>query len=242
LSKVLSDPYYWMSTQETAMCLKAIGSFAGMEKRGEFKFAYTINGKTTRVVSQQAVYQVPVAVLDLRKQNVTLENQGTGSLFARIITEGIPAQGQEEDAQNNLGLSVRYTTVKGAPIDITSIEQGTQLVAEVSVTHKGTRSYYENLALAQVFPSGFEINNLRLTDDNAFLKSGSYNYQDIRDDRVYTYFGLSANETRTFKVLLTASYSGSFYLPAVSCEAMYDHSIYARQKGSLIEIVKPGVQ
>jgi alpha-2-macroglobulin len=163
-------------------------------------------------------------------------------LFARIITEGIPAQGQEEDAQNNLGLSVRYTTVKGAPIDITSIEQGTQLVAEVSVTHKGTRSYYENLALAQVFPSGFEINNLRLTDDNAFLKSGSYNYQDIRDDRVYTYFGLSANETRTFKVLLTASYSGSFYLPAVSCEAMYDHSIYARQKGSLIEIVKPGVQ
>lgn len=242
LSKALSDPYYWMSTQETAMCLKAIGSFSGMDKRGDFKFAYTLNGKTIRVVSQQPVFQVPVPVLDLRKQIVSLENQGGGALFARVITEGIPAQGQEEDAANNLAISVRYTNMKGAPVDITRIEQGSQLIAEVAVTHKGTRSYYENLALAQVFPSGFEINNLRLTDDNEFLKSGVYNYQDIRDDRVYTYFGLSANETRTFKVILTASYSGTFYFPAVSCEAMYDHSIYARQKGFVVEITKAGVQ
>jgi alpha-2-macroglobulin len=39
-------------------------------------------------------------------------------------------------------------------------------------------------------------------------------------------------------VSLTASYSGSFYLPATSCEAMYDKSIYARQKGHGIEVVK----
>jgi hypothetical protein len=39
--------------------------------------------------------------------------------------------------------------------------------------------------------------------------------------------------------LLTASYAGSYYLPSVSCEAMYDHSIYARQKGQVVEVVKP---
>jgi alpha-2-macroglobulin len=242
LSKVLSDPYYWMSTQETAMCLKAVGSFAGMEKRGDFKYAYTVNGKKTSVVSQLPVSQIPVAVLDLKKKLVSIENEGSGSIFARVITEGIPAQGQEEEAQNNLALTVRYTDVKGKSIDVSRLEQGSQFIAEVSVSHQGTRSYYENLALVQVFPSGFEINNLRLNDDNEFLKSSAANYQDIRDDRVYTYFGLSYNESKTFRVMLTASYSGSFYLPAVSCEAMYDKSIYARKKGYTIEIVKLAAQ
>jgi hypothetical protein len=43
--------------------------------------------------------------------------------------------------------------------------------------------------------------------------------------------------------MLTASYAGTYYLPAVSCEAMYDKSIYVRKKGYTVEVVKPaGVQ
>ncbi|MBK8291244.1 MAG: hypothetical protein IPK96_10190 [Flammeovirgaceae bacterium] len=54
-----------------------------------------------------------------------------------------------------------------------------------------------------------EINNLRLTDDEAAGITGDVpTYQDIRDDRVYTYFDLNANQRKTFKVLLTASYAG----------------------------------
>ena len=32
-------------------------------------------------------------------------------------------------------------------------------------------------------------------------------------------------QQKTFKVLLTASYAGTYYLPAVSCEAMYDPAV-----------------
>ncbi|MDZ7648948.1 MAG: hypothetical protein U5K54_18245, partial [Cytophagales bacterium] len=67
-------------------------------------------------------------------------------------------------------------------------------------------------------------------------------YQDIRDDRVHTYFDLNANQRKTFKVMLTASYAGSYYLPAVSGEAMYDNSVYARKKGKVVEVVKKVVQ
>jgi uncharacterized protein YfaS (alpha-2-macroglobulin family) len=89
-----------------------------------------------------------------------------------------------------------------------------------------------------VFPSGWEINNLRLDEAEAFVKSGSFQYQDIRDDRVFTYFDLPRNQTKTFRVLLTATYSGKYYLPAISCEAMYDRSIYARKKGQDVEVLK----
>ena len=111
-------------------------------------------------------------------------------------------------------------------------------MAEVTVTHAGLRTQYENLALSQVFPSGWEISNLRLTDDEGLSQASSYNYQDIRDDRVYTYFDLSPNQRKTFKVLLTATYSGTYYLPAVNCEAMYDKSIFARKKGYTVEVLK----
>lgn len=41
---------------------------------------------------------------------------------------------------------------------------------------------------------------------------------------------------------LKASYSGSYYLPALSCEAMYDRGIYARKKGKVVEVVKKVIQ
>jgi hypothetical protein len=156
--------------------------------------------------------------------------------------EGTPARGAEEDEEKNLAVRVRYTDPDGKEIDITKLEQGTEFVAEVSVTHLGTRSSYENLALGQVFPSGWEINNLRLTGDEQFVKNDGFNYQDIRDDRVYTYFDLGMNGTRTYRIMLTASYAGTYYLPAVSCEAMYDRSIYARKKGQVVEVVKAVTQ
>ena len=238
LSRRLSDPNGWLSTQETAMALRAIGNFAGLEKRGDLRFANSVNGKTTEVVSAKPVSQIPIPINALGAQKVAVTNSGGGLLFARLIMEGTPARGDEEAAQNNLFLKVRYTDMRGIDIDVSALEQGTQFVAEVSVTASGVRSYYENLALSQVFPPGWEINNLRLNDDNGLLKTDAFNYQDIRDDRVYTYFGFSPNERRTYRILLTASYAGKYYLPAISCEAMYDKSIYARTKGMEVEVIK----
>jgi uncharacterized protein YfaS (alpha-2-macroglobulin family) len=39
-------------------------------------------------------------------------------------------------------------------------------------------------------------------------------------------------------VLLNATYVGKYYLPAVYCEAMYNKSISALQKGEWVEVVK----
>lgn len=239
LSQYLGDAGYWLSTQETSMALNAIGKFAGMDKRGEIKYSYTLNGKTINAVSVLPVSQIQIPVSGVKSQSVEITNGGSAMLYARLIMEGTPARANEEDGENNLGLTVRYTDMQGREIDVTNLEQGTEFIAEVSVSHKGLRSYYANLALAQVFPSGWEINNLRLTGDENLISSSGFDYQDIRDDRVYTYFGLSPNERRSFKVSLTATYAGSYYMPAVSCEAMYDKSIYARKRGQVVNVIKP---
>ena len=46
------------------------------------------------------------------------------------------------------------------------------------------------------------------------------------------------SETRTFKILLNASYLGKYYLPGLQCEAMYDNDFLARTKGQWVEVVK----
>jgi uncharacterized protein YfaS (alpha-2-macroglobulin family) len=60
---------------------------------------------------------------------------------------------------------------------------------------------------------------------------------------VYTFFTLWVGETKVFRVSLSATYAGTYYLPATSCEAMYDKNIYARKKGKVVEVEKAaGVQ
>ena len=65
---------------------------------------------------------------------------------------------------------------------------------------------------------------------------------DIRDDRVNFYFDLdrkrNTSETKTFTVLLNAAYLGTYYLPGIQVEAMYDNDYLVRTKGNWIEVVK----
>lgn len=229
---------YWMSTQTIAYCLKSVGQFVATEKKGEVKYALMYNNKMQNLVSSLPLSQMPLEVKGAQKSSLKVTNQSEGSLFVRVINTGIPAQGEEKAEQNNLAITASYTDMKGNAIDVLRLEQGTEFMAHVTVKNLTVRNDYQNLALSQVFPSGWEINNLRLTGDQNLVKTDRGNYQDIRDDRVYTYFSLSNYGQRTFSVVLTASYAGTFYLPGVNCEAMYDHSIYAKEKGQLVEVLK----
>ena len=125
-------------------------------------------------------------------------------------------------------------------MDPVQLEQGTDFVAEVSLTHPGIRSGYKELALTQMFPAGWEIRNLRLDNMESSRVKSQPDYQDIRDDRVYSYFSLGKGESKTFVVLLNAAYLGEFFLPAVYCEAMYDNEIHATRAGKRVKVTKQG--
>lgn len=228
----------WLSTQSVAWSLKSVASFVGLETRGELKFVYTYKGKDINASTEMPVAQLTLQVEGVPSGALKVVSQSKGPLFVRLIKTGAPARGSEQDAENNLNIAVSYTDTDGNALDPTRLEQGTEFIASVTITNPAVRGTYQNMALNQIFPSGWEINNLRLDEAESRLKGDRPTYQDIRDDRVYTYFDIVSGQRKTFKVLLTASYAGSYYLPAVSCEAMYDHTIYARKKGQVVEVVK----
>ena len=230
----------WLGTQTTAYALLAISKYVGEDEvQQQFQFTYQVNeGQSVNAGSGNPVMQVEVPVRAGREGKLLVKNGSQGKLFARLILRGQPVTGAETDAANDLQVAVSYKDREGNPINTGSLLQGSDFVAEVRVTHPGSRPIrYQELALSQVFPSGWEILNTRL---DAMEDEGpqpvNYEYQDIRDDRVNTFFDLAPGETHTFRVLLNAAYEGRFYLPATSCEAMYDNSIYAREAGQWVEV------
>lgn len=237
LSEALNNAGYFMSTQTTAWCLKSVSRFAAGEKRDQLKFSYTFGGKEKEVVTQLPYAQVNLPSADAAV-SLQLMNTSASTLFVRFTAVGTPSRGEETEESRNLNMRVEYLDLQGRPVDVSSLEQGTQFVASVTVTN-GRRNALKNMSLAQVFPSGWEITNLRLDEVESRAGGDRPNYQDIRDDRVYTHFDLHAGERKTFRVLLTAAYAGTYYLPAVICEAMYDPSVYARTKGYVVNVIKP---
>lgn len=241
LAAKLGNNVYWMSTQSTAYCLMAISKYAKLNGNTSALAAEVKAGNETVSVSDfnKAKYRIVELKNPDAQAAVKVQVKGSGNLFVRLVKQGIPKAGEETDKFSNLELLVNYKTLNGNPIDVANLEQGTDFMAEVSIKNPGVRGMYRNLALSQIFASGWEIRNQRL-DNITYLKGDIPTYQDIRDDRVYSYFDLGVGGVKTFKVLLNASYKGTFYLPGVSCEAMYDNSISAHVAGKWVTVRRQG--
>jgi uncharacterized protein YfaS (alpha-2-macroglobulin family) len=230
----------WYSTQSTAYSLVAISKYLGDQKpSGQIKASFqTAGGNWVNLNTLKYIAQANIPVKNVDASSINIKNGSNGVLYARIIMEGIPEAGNETDASNGLKAETIYRTLEGSIVDPSNIEQGTDFYVQVKLTNP-TALEYKQMALSQIFPSGWEIINTRLLEIDNVTKSSIPTYQDIRDDRVYTYFDLKAGETKTFSVLLNASYTGHYYLPAINCEAMYDATINARRKGVWVDVVKP---
>ncbi|KAA2244461.1 hypothetical protein F0L74_00315 [Chitinophaga agrisoli] len=230
----------WYSTQTTAYSLIAIAHYCGSNTGGsKMNFTYRINGANGTVNGNSYITQIPVTFA--ATNNVTLQNNGQNVLYARMIMQGQPEAGQEPVAEHHpeiLDMQVKYSTRNGKPLDPATLTQGSDFMATVTIRNPGKRGYYEQMALSQIFPSGWEILNTRLLESDSAFSQSPFTYMDIRDDRVYTYFNIEENKTYTYNVLLNAAYLGRYYLPATSCEAMYDNTIHDFAPGKWVEIVK----
>lgn len=229
----------WYSTQTTAYSLLAIAKFCGQNSpSNKLNYTYQLDGIKGNVSSEQYLNSTQ---LNFKNNQASIKNNGKNVLFVRLVLQGQPVAGQNNFLPNNtdaLEMNVNYKTLKGLTIDPKNLKQGTDFYAEVTIKNPGKQGYYEQMALTQIFPSGWEIINTRLNDNESMLASSPYTYIDIRDDRVFTYFNLRENETVTYKVLLNASYLGKYYLSSVQCEAMYNNNISSTTPGKWVQVVK----
>jgi uncharacterized protein YfaS (alpha-2-macroglobulin family) len=229
----------WMSTQATAYSLLAIGKMVVKNGGKAINLSLTQNGKMQAINTKSSMVQKGL-IVQTGNNSITIKNKENNVVFTRIINSGKLPLGDELVEQRGLSVTVNYTDLKGNPINVNNLKQGQDFVAKISVSNPKNKTV-KDIALTQIFPSGWEIVNTRFTDFGTTAKSDA-RYTDIRDDHVNFYFDLNHVRnnvnSKTFSVLLNAAYLGKYYLPGVQVEAMYDNDYLVRTKGRWIEVVK----
>ncbi|OBQ56438.1 hypothetical protein JJL45_13565 [Tamlana sp. s12] len=234
LATELSSNQY-MSTQTTAYCLLAMSKYANYVGNKGIDLMYSFNGQKMQSVKADKALILEGIKVNKELNTFKIENKNDNVIYVRLANMGILPIGSEKIIHNNLTSEITFTDKSGNHIDVSSISQGTNFVAHIKLTNL-TSAKIDNVALKALFPSGWEIINTRF-NMGASLNS-QITHEDIRDDRVNFYFDLNPNQTKRFKVLLNASYLGSYYLPGLQAEAMYDQNYFTRAEGHWVEVTK----
>ncbi len=242
VAREISNQLYsrtWHGTHSVAYSLFAMARFYGLDEAPvAFTFERRAGGDAAAVSSSSAVYTEELPALAEEGGRVEVANTSSAPLFASLVTRGAPAPGEETASSSGLAVHVAYMDPDGAGIDVAEIEQGSDLVATVTVRNVSGRDL-SDLALAYRAPSGWEIHNARL-DWGEGPSDDRIEHQEVRDDRVLTYFALDAGESLILSMRFNAAYLGEFHLPTVTVEAMYDASVHARTEGMTVRVVEEG--
>jgi uncharacterized protein YfaS (alpha-2-macroglobulin family) len=219
------------STQSLSYALVAALPFMKEAATGSSTVLYSYDGGLGTVPITRALTRIP---LDTTRAGIAmdLENDGPSSVYARLVARGTPEPGSEKVRSEGLALAARFLDASNTTVDPSRAALGDDLIVEIAIRNTSGEDL-SDLALSFRSPSGWEITNLRLGEEAG--GSGSepgtgpalFDYQDIRDDRVLTYFALKRGETRRFKLYVNKTYDGGFFLPAMVAEAMYKPEIFA---------------
>ncbi len=226
----------WMSTQTAAYSLLAMAKMVEANGGKALKVAYTLNSKTETIDTKSAVAQRDLKINN-GNNTISFTNHKDNVVYARVLYSGKLPLGKELAEQRGLSVSYIYNDLNGNRINISELTQGQDFVATIKVSNLKNEAV-NDIALTQIFPSGWEIVNTRFTDFGDTTTSKA-RYTDIRDDRVNFYFDLKRKgkqDTKTFRVMLNASYLGTYYLPGIQAEAMYNNEYLVRTKGKWIEV------
>lgn len=213
----------WLDTQSTAFALFTLGKYAEKEGTSNAPISATVkfNGEQKTLTSNMgsAAYFVTPK---LGSNVVEISNNSDQKLTAKVYAKTALAEYETNETGNFIRMKVNYYDKKGAALNPASLPMGTDFSVEIIVENPSDYRVTE-LALSYYLASGWEIVNERL---NGVDSNTSAKHMDIRDDRAYFFFDLAPKSHKTFKLKLNATYEGSFMLPAVLCEDMYNNDIY----------------
>lgn len=178
-----------------------------------------------------------VNIYDIQPENgeVQVENNSDNDVYLTLTTKHNPSADESVSASSSgIALNIEYTDLKGNPMDISNLKQGTEFYANITIA-KGVDSFdSESMALTYQIPSGWEIWNERLVhwEDNDQCR-----HIDIRDDRINYYFTLNKAKSKKIQVRLRAAYVGEYLLPQAIVEDMYDMDCRANNASVRIRVI-----
>lgn len=212
----------WLSTQERAFSMLALGKLAGVTKSDQVTASVDVNGRKIASFSGDDL------LTNIAGTSATVTAGGKGSVFYYLESEGIPLSGKARNEDRVLKVKRALLTRNGQPVKPDFISQNDLIVVAITISTTDN-SIVENVAITDILPAGFEIENPRLNNEremNWIKNRATPDYQDIRDDRI-SFFTTASGQTRTFYYMVRAVSSGTFTQGPVGADAMYNGQYYS---------------
>ena len=234
----------WYSTQSVAWGLFSymkwsVKMAAGTKDPAKVKIAVN-DEKSDISISPGRIWSKEIKPKE-GSNSLIVENTSGSPVYASLTLKGIPLVSDSGREERGLSMKIDYVNNALRPVDHRKLEQGSDFMMVVRVTNN-TFSGVDNIALTNMVPSGWEIQNTRLFEAIKGIKESRFEYRDFRDDRINTYFSLLRGETKTFVFILSAAYKGEYHQPSVWCEAMYNPGYYARQPGTMVTVTEQKIE
>ena len=199
-------------------------------------------GGKTLSASHESTGNRSWSVWDTERNGTELTLKGSGSDGYLILsTEGIRSEGAHEYGDNGIKITRSYRNMDGSVFNPETQNLGDEVVVVLSLTNTSNKDLHE-LALVDRIPAGWEIQNPNLNSNDINPSSYTNNelwtseYLTIQDNQIEIFGDLPRGKTMDIVYVSRATTSGTFTIPPVSIEAMYDDTIWSRHKGLEVTI------
>lgn len=223
----------WLSTQEAAWLLITASNFYSKHDGSTAQYEIKLDEQNIKTAFDANSQMQNITLNDAAQQKVRIKNSGTATLFVSLRYKSKIASGSERAKSS--GISIRQKFFRDSEeVPVMQIKHGDSFKVQLAVKNESI-SDLDNLVLTFPIPTGWEISNERLGGETA---NSDYSSLDIRDEVIYLHFDLAKGATKTFAFNASASYGGEYFVPAVSCEAMYDAAINANTVGIKVNALR----
>ena len=227
----------WGSTQENAFALMALGKALKKTQKADYSGTVLVDGKTFRQFDEKGI---TIRDITLSGKKPKINIKGTGTCYIYWQAWGVPKNGKIDEYNKGVKVTREFLDVQGSNLEYDKFKQGDLYIAKI--TAEALDKNLENVIIDDMLPAGFEIENPRLATsaEISWIEKSEYtpNYTDIRDDRIFLFTSLNHKRPVTFYYAVRAVTSGTFNLPPVSAECMYDPTYTSVQSSGKITILE----
>lgn len=236
ISETLKNKRY-LNTQERTFGFLAMGKFARSIAESNPKGVLKANGKPIASFENK---DLKVTIAEIVSKKVELSIQGTGRLYYFWESEGISRDGSYLEEDKYIRVRRNFYDRNGNLITNNQFKQNDLVLIELSLTGLSAQ-YVENVAITDILPACFEIENPRLTTlppGMNYPNSRSHpEYMDIRDDRI-NMFTTARSGTYYYYYLVRVVSTGTYQMGPVSADAMYNGEYHSYHGAGIIEVKK----
>jgi uncharacterized protein YfaS (alpha-2-macroglobulin family) len=251
---------HWRSTQDSAFAVMALGKYIRQTAGDAPYHTAQLELSGERIAATEAgpilAFRAGIGVLAGGATTRPATRPSDGQFVVRL-TGPAGARGHVTWSQNGVplvpasetdsGIKIRrrYLDAAGKPLEGNAAQSGDLVRVEITVESTGA---HENLVIEDLLPTGLEIENPRLATSAA--SAGNSNGEepsdsrlasgrlDVRDDRLILVGSTAGAGYAKYLYLARATSLGTFVVPPVRCECMYDISIHSIASGGGTLVVK----